>query len=79
MNGSIRHRSKGTWELTIDMGKDGNGKRRRKFLNFKGTKGAAQRKLRELLTSLDMGMALDTTKVTLGEFLGRWLQDYVAI
>ena len=78
MNGSIRQRSKGTWELTIDMGKDGNGKRRRKFVAVKGTKTQAQQKLRELLSSLDKGMPLDTSKVTFGEFLERWMRDYVA-
>ena len=78
MNGSIRQRSKGTWELTIDMGKDASGKRRRKFINVTGTKGAAQRKLRELLTSLDQGMPLDISKATVGEFLDRWMRDYVA-
>ena len=56
MNGSIRSKGKGTWELTIDMGRDAAGKRRRKFVNVKGTKAKAQQKLRELLTSLDKGM-----------------------
>ena len=77
MNGSIRQRSKGTWELTIDMGKDGHGKRRRKFVNVKGTKGVAQQKLRELLSSLDKGMPLDNSKATVREFLERWMRDYV--
>ena len=79
MNGSIRKRGKGTWELNINLGRDASGKRRRKFVAVKGTKTQAQRKLRELLTSVDYGMSLDTSKVTLGEFLGRWPQDYVAI
>ena len=78
MNGSIRQRSKGTWELTIDMGNDANGKRRRKFVTVNGTKGVAQKRLRELLTSLDTGMPMDTTKLTLAEFLERWMRDYVA-
>ena len=79
MNGSIRQRGKGSWELTIDLGRDTDGKRQRKFVTAKGTKGQAQKKLRELLTSLDKGIPLDASKVTLGAFLARWLQDYVAI
>ena len=47
MNGSIRSRGKGTWELTVDLGRDANGERRRKFLNVKGTKAHAQRQLRD--------------------------------
>ena len=41
MNGSIRSRGKGTWELTVDLGRDANGKRHRKFVNVKGTKSKA--------------------------------------
>lgn len=76
MNGSIRRRSKGSWQITIDLGFDAAGKRRRKYASVKGNKGAAQKRLRELLTSLDKGMALDSTKATVGEFLERWLTDY---
>ena len=79
MNGSIRRRSKNSWELTIDQGRDADGKRLRKFVNVKGTKTQAQQKLRKLLTSVDNGMSLDTSKVTLGEFLTRWMEDYVSI
>ena len=32
MNGSIRKRGKGTYELTIDLGRDAKGKRKRKFV-----------------------------------------------
>ena len=32
MNGSIRRRSKNSWELTIDQGRDADGKRRRMFV-----------------------------------------------
>lgn len=77
MNGSIRKRSKGSWELTIDMGKDASGKRRRKFLAVKGTKTQAQQKLRELLTSLDRGIPVGTSKLTFADWLTKWFSDYV--
>ena len=32
MNGSIRRRTKISWEITIDLGHDADGKRRRKFV-----------------------------------------------
>ena len=79
MNGSIRKRSERSWEFTIDLGRDASGKRCRKLVSVRGTKARAQQKLRELLISADQGMSLDISKVTLGQFLGRWLQDYVAI
>jgi len=78
MNGSIRRRSKDSWELTIDLGKDATGKRLRKFVAVKGTKVLAQQKLREILASLDKGLLVDASKVTVGGFLDRWMRDYVA-
>ncbi len=32
VTGSIRHRSPGAWELTVDLGRDAAGRRRRKYL-----------------------------------------------
>jgi len=77
MNGSIRRRGKGTYELTIDLGKGSNGRRQRKFVSVKGTKAEADQKLMEVLTRLDKGMSLDGSKSTVGEFLESWLSSYV--
>lgn len=41
MKGSFRQRSPGSWELTIDQGRDALGKRRRKHLTVRGTKAHA--------------------------------------
>ena len=79
MQGSIRKRGKGSWELTIDLGRDAQGKRRRKFVNVKGKKADAERRLRELMASLDRGLLPDTSKVTVGEFMQRWLSDQVVL
>ncbi len=73
MNGSIRKRGEKSWELTIDLGRDASGKRLRKFVNFKGNKADAHRKLREIVVSLDKGLPVDTGRATVGEFLQRWL------
>ena len=77
MNGSIRKRGEKTWELTIDLGRDAAGKRKRKFVNVKGTKGKAQEKLRELLISLDRGIPVSTQKVTVGQWLVKWMAEYI--
>ena len=77
MNGSIRRRSKGSWELTIDLGRGADRKRRRKFLAVKGTKAKAQEKLRELLSLSDKGIPVDTAKITFGDWLVKWMTDYV--
>ena len=77
MNGSLRSRGKGTWELTIDLGRDAGGKRKRKFVNVKGTKAHAQQKLRELLTSFDKGIPVSITKISFGDWLSTWVTEYV--
>ena len=77
MNGSIRKRSKNSWELTIHLGHDGQGKRLRKYVNVKGLRADADRRLRELLAAADKGMPLDSSKVTVAEYLKRWYDDYV--
>ena len=67
--GSIRQRSESSWELTIDLGLDGQGRRQRKFVSVKGKRADAERKLRELLTALDRGLPINTQKITLGQWL----------
>ncbi len=77
MKGSIRRRGRHSWELTIDLGRDATGRRKRKFLNIQGRRADADRRLREVLASLDKGLPLDTSKITLQVFLIRWHKDYV--
>ncbi|MCP4612682.1 MAG: site-specific integrase [Planctomycetes bacterium] len=77
MNGSIAKRGKNSWRLTISVGKDEHGKRKRRFVTVNGTKAEAQRHLRELLTSVDKGLSIDTSKTILSKFLDQWLRDYV--
>ena len=77
MNGSIRKRGKNTWELTVEVGRDAGGKRLRKFTNVKGTKAQAEKKLRELLTSLDKGMPVSTDKISFGQWLSKWMAEYI--
>ncbi len=77
MNGSIRRRSKDSWELTIDLGRDAGGKRKRKYLNIRGTKAEAQRKLRDLLVASDKGIPINAKKVNVAQWLQKWLEEYV--
>ena len=78
MKGSIRRRSKNSWELTLDLGRDAQGRRQRKFVAVKGSKSDAARHLRELLGSLDRGLPVNTVKITMAEWLDRWLSEHVA-
>ena len=77
--GSIRERSKGRWEIRVELGQGPNGERKRKIVQFRGNKTEANKKLRELLTVQDKGLSLTTSKMTLGQFLAKWLDDYAEI
>ena len=76
MNGSIRKRGN-AWEIRFDGGYDADGKRVQKSITVKGTKAEAQRQLRGLLATHDKGIPINTSKLTVAEYLERWLRDYV--
>ncbi len=77
MKGSIRQRSKGSWEVCLDIGTDpATGKRMRHFESVKGTKRAAQQQMHELLHTLEQGAYVRPSRLTVAQFLGEWLRDY---
>ena len=77
MRGSIRQKSRNSWQLQIYTGIGPDGKRRRHFETVRGRKGDAQRRLTELLVSLDKGVYTPPGKLTLAEHLRNWLTGYV--
>ena len=77
MKGYIRQRSKGRWEITIDIGRDSTGKRLRHFESVKGTKTAAQQRLAELTVNIERGSYVKPKRISLGEWLNEWLNGYV--
>lgn len=77
MRGSIRQKHKGSWQIIIDTGTDGSGKRRRHFETIRGRKGDAQRRLTELLASIDRATYTPPSKLTVADLLRNWLQGYV--
>ncbi len=80
MKGSIRQRSKGSWEVCIDTGRDSaTGKRMRHFQTVRGTKREAEQRLAELLVSVGQGSFVKPTRLTLAQFLEEWLKNHVAL
>ncbi len=77
MRGSIREKSKGSWQIQIYTGTDLDGKPRRHFETVRGKKGDAQRRLTELLSSLDKGVYTPPGRLTVAEHLRNWLEGYV--
>ncbi len=56
MRGHIRQRSRGLWEIVVDVGKDpSTGRRRQHFETVRGNKRDAERRLAELVVSLSQG------------------------
>ncbi len=78
MRGHIRQKSKGSWQITIDTGTGSDGERRRHFETVHSTrKSDAQKRLNELLVSLERGVYSPPGRLTLAEHLQNWLTGYV--
>ena len=78
MKGHIRKRSKGSWEITVDIGAEpSTGRRRRHFETIHGTKNDAQRRLTALLLNIEKGGYVRPKRITLAEWLEQWLATYV--
>lgn len=78
MRGHITKRGKNSYSIAISLGKDPvTGKYKQQWVSVKGTKKDAEKRLGELLHQLDTGTFMKPGKTTLGEYLERWLKDYV--
>lgn len=75
MKGHIRERSPGHWAIVIDTRDPATGKRKRKWHSFRGTKRQAQDERTRLLSEMQRGEYIEPDKITVGEFLERWLAD----
>jgi integrase len=74
MKGHIRERSPGHWAVVIDVRDTQTGKRKRRWHSFKGTKREAQVECARLISELQKGTHVDTTRITVAAFLERWLE-----
>ncbi len=78
MRGHIVQRSKGSYSIVIELDKDAvTGKRRQQSVTVRGSHKDAEKKLSELLRQLDTGSYIQPGKVTLADYLTRWLAEYV--
>ena len=75
--GSIEKRGDNKYLLRVFTGRDGNGKR--KYINktFHGTSKEAQKALRQLLRDKDLGLLVEAERMTLNEYLDKWLETSV--
>lgn len=80
MKGHVYKRSRDSWTIIYDLPADlVTGKRRQKSQTVKGTKREAERALRDVLVSIEQGTYVKANKITVGEWLRRWLNDYASM
>lgn len=77
MRGHIRPRGKDTWAIVVDVGRGPDGKRRQRWVTVRGTKKKAEARLTELLRNLDTNEYIEPAKLTVAEYLQRWLEEHV--
>ena len=75
MQGHLRRRGKRSWAIVLNLGRDLNGQRRQKWHAVQGTKRDAQRELTRLLDSIHSGGYVEPTKLTVTQYLNRWLDS----
>lgn len=82
MSGNIRPRKhkdgKVTYQVVIERGTDGNGKRLRDFYTYK-TKKEAHQALAEKLSQLSHNTYNEPSKLTVAEALDQWYTTSVAV
>ncbi len=74
--GSIYQRADGKWEGSVAAGRTPSGKRRRLKVTASTRRELGER-LSTLRREVEAGLTTDATRLTVGEWLQRWLQDEV--
>ena len=74
--GEVIARGDRRWSIRWSLGCDeATGRYKAKSKTVKGTRRAAEKELRAILTSRDVGEYIEVTKITLGTYLESWLTD----
>lgn len=77
MGGHLEKRSKSSWTIVVEAGRDPvTGKRRRVKVAFRGSKRDAEREMHRILHELETGTYVPPTHMTVGEYLFWWLEHY---
>ena len=77
MTGTMRRRERNVWEITVSVGKDENGVRRRKSRTVYGTKAEAQKRLREWVDEVER-VRPHGRDILVGDWLRTWHREEVA-
>jgi integrase len=78
-NGHVRRRGKTSWGIKFELGSDpATGRRRIRYVNFRGTRRGAEIELARLVIQHAAGEDIDPLKVTITAFFESWTRDWVA-
>src|SRR5262245_28430158 len=76
MKHKITQRSPGSWSFRVELPPSADGSRKTKRITVKGTKKDAEREQVRIQRELDAGEFVSPAKMTVGEYLEKWLADY---
>jgi len=79
MKGHLKKRSKDSWTIVVDLGRNADGKRNQKWHSIKGTKREAEAELVRILKSNEDGIYIEPNKTTVTEYLTKWLASIEAM
>jgi integrase len=78
MKGHIRERSPGHWAIVIDVRDPQNGRRKRRWHSFTGTKRQAQVECAKLVAALSKGAYIEPAKTTVADFVRERIKQWEA-
>lgn len=77
MTGCIRKRSENSYTIIVSLGRDPvTGKKKQSWRTVRGNKKDAERELTKLLNEINTGTYLEPSKLTVAEYLEKWLAEY---
>ena len=74
--GHIRQRAEGSWEITYELPRTVDGKRRQGTKTVHGKEKDAKLELARIELEIDDGKYLEPSRMDLKQFLHKWLKDY---
>lgn len=79
LKGHIHKQGDHSWRISVYLGKDESGKKLRHYETVQGTHDDAEARVVEILNEVNKKTFTPPTKMTVGEFMNRWLEDYVRV
>ncbi|HZC55251.1 MAG TPA: site-specific integrase [Xanthobacteraceae bacterium] len=80
MKGHVRERGKGNWYAVLSVRDPATGKRKVKWISLPKCKGkrAAENECGKIVQQMNGGNYIDSSKITVADFLDKWMLDYAA-